>query len=81
MRTAWRPRDTSFPSAARYSSPTDSTTFRVPAAHSRDYRDAAIRDGDSVELREYQGLPHGEQINPAAEHWADAVEWLTSQPI
>ncbi len=54
---------------------------RVPAAHSRDYRDAALRDGDSVELREYHRLPHGEQINPAAEHWAAAVEWLTSQPI
>ncbi|OBK04245.1 hypothetical protein A5746_19445 [Mycolicibacterium conceptionense] len=54
---------------------------RVPVAHSRDYRDAAIRHGDNIELREYARLPHGEQINPTSEHWAHAAEWLAEQPI
>ncbi|BAX95639.1 putative lipase/esterase [Mycobacteroides stephanolepidis] len=54
---------------------------RVPIEHSRSYRDAAVESGCDVELREFENLPHGDEIDPNGPHWLDAVVWLTTKPL
>ncbi|MFD6197887.1 alpha/beta hydrolase family protein [Mycobacteriaceae bacterium NPDC060252] len=54
---------------------------RVPVEHSRSYRDAAVECGCDVELREFDSLAHGEEIDPNGPHWLDAVAWLATKSL
>jgi len=50
--------------------------IRVPEAHSEDFAAAAVGAHDIIEYRMIAGLSHMDQIDPAAKHWAGAVEWM-----
>ena len=48
----------------------------VPPSQSRLFADAALLEGDPVELVEFDGADHFDVIEPGHEAWAVAVAWL-----
>ncbi|MGB9033077.1 MAG: alpha/beta fold hydrolase [Paeniglutamicibacter sp.] len=51
---------------------------RVPLSHSRDFVAAANRQAARVSLVEYSHLGHLEAIDPLADHWPNALSWMSA---